>query len=42
MTELNITLVRDYSLYLALKSAGQGVGEQVTSHFYTYLFYFIS
>jgi len=29
MTNLNLTIVRDYSLYLALKSAGQGVGEQV-------------
>ena len=29
MTGLNLTIVRDYSLYLALRSAGQGVGEQV-------------
>jgi hypothetical protein len=31
MTALNLTIVRDYSLYLALKSSGQGVGEQVRS-----------
>ena len=29
MSTLNITLVRDYSLYLALKSSGQGIGEEV-------------
>jgi hypothetical protein len=29
MKPLNLTIVRDYSLYLALKSAGQGIGEKV-------------
>ncbi len=32
MTNLNLTIVRDYSLYMALKSAGQGVGEKVRIH----------
>jgi hypothetical protein len=31
MTALNLTIVRDYVFYLALKSAGQGVGEEVTT-----------
>ncbi len=29
MTEFNLTIVRDYVFYLALKSAGQGIGEEV-------------
>ncbi len=29
MTEFNLTIVRDYVFYLALKSAGQGTGEEV-------------
>ncbi len=32
MTNLNLTIVRDYSLYMALKSAGQGIGEKVRIH----------
>jgi hypothetical protein len=32
MTALNLTIVRDYVFYLALKSAGQGVGEEVTDY----------
>jgi hypothetical protein len=35
MTNLNLTIVRDYSLYMALKSAGQGVGEKVRIHAYS-------
>jgi hypothetical protein len=30
MTEFNLTIVRDYVFYLALKSAGQGIGEEVS------------
>jgi hypothetical protein len=30
MTDFNLTIVRDYVFYLALKSAGQGIGEEVS------------
>ena len=32
LTDLDLTIVRDYVYYLALKSAGQGIGEKVRSN----------
>jgi hypothetical protein len=37
MTEFNLTIVRDYVFYLALKSAGQGIGEEVNINSYGFI-----